>query len=99
MISNRFHGVTSKFNVELVDETLPYADNVLPAEVILVFILAGIEALRLFFGKYKLKQIIKNYGYISHNESISSVFFFIFHCHILSLHWCKRIKFRKDWFV
>lgn len=52
MISNRFHGVTSKFNVELVDETLPYADNVLPAEVILVFILAGIEALRLFFGKY-----------------------------------------------
>lgn len=78
MISNRFHGVISKFNVELVDETLPYADNVLPAEVILVFILAGIEALRLFFGKYKLKQIIKNYGYISHNESISSVFFLFF---------------------
>lgn len=45
-------GVTSKFIDELVDETLPYADNVLPAEVILVFILAGIEALRLFFGKY-----------------------------------------------
>lgn len=44
--------MTSKFIDELVDETLPYADNVLPAEVILVFILAGIEALRLFFGKY-----------------------------------------------
>lgn len=33
------------------NETLPYADNVLPAEVILVFILAGIEALRLFFAQ------------------------------------------------
>ncbi|XP_022294102.1 transmembrane protein 216-like [Crassostrea virginica] len=33
------------------NETLPYADNVLPAEVILVFILAGIEALRIFFAQ------------------------------------------------
>ncbi|KAJ8315020.1 hypothetical protein KUTeg_007170 [Tegillarca granosa] len=32
-------------------ETLPYAENVLPAEVILVFILAGIEALRIFFAQ------------------------------------------------
>ncbi|XP_048766778.1 transmembrane protein 216-like [Ostrea edulis] len=32
-------------------ENLPYADNVLPAEVILVFILAGIEALRIFFAQ------------------------------------------------
>lgn len=30
---------------------MPYADGVLPAEVILVFILVGIEALRLFFGR------------------------------------------------
>jgi len=32
-------------------ETLPYANGVLPAEIILVFILAAIEALRLFFGE------------------------------------------------
>ncbi|KAL4233582.1 hypothetical protein ACF0H5_008263 [Mactra antiquata] len=32
-------------------ETLPYANGVLPAEIILVFILAGIEALRLFFAR------------------------------------------------
>ncbi|XP_052244333.1 transmembrane protein 216-like isoform X1 [Dreissena polymorpha] len=32
-------------------ETLPYANGVLAAEVILVFILAGIEALRLFFAR------------------------------------------------
>jgi len=38
-------------NVFVSGETLPYADNVLVAEVILVFVLAGIEALRLFFGK------------------------------------------------
>jgi hypothetical protein len=35
----------------ITGETLPYANGVLPAEVCLVFILAGIEALRLFFGK------------------------------------------------
>ena len=35
----------------ITGETLPYATGVLPAEVCLVFILAGIEALRLFFGK------------------------------------------------
>ncbi|CAL1540302.1 unnamed protein product, partial [Lymnaea stagnalis] len=32
-------------------ETLPYATNVLAAEVILLFLLAMVEALRLFFGK------------------------------------------------
>ncbi|KAK0052573.1 transmembrane protein 216 [Biomphalaria pfeifferi] len=32
-------------------ETLPYATNVLAAEVILLFLLAIVEALRLFFGK------------------------------------------------
>ena len=32
-------------------ETLPYADGVLPAEIILLIVLAAIEAFRLFFGK------------------------------------------------
>ncbi|KAL5010936.1 hypothetical protein ScPMuIL_013241 [Solemya velum] len=32
-------------------ESLPYATNVLPAEIILVFILAGLEALRIFFAR------------------------------------------------
>ncbi|XP_060069668.1 transmembrane protein 216-like [Ylistrum balloti] len=32
-------------------ETLPYADNVLLAEVILLFVLAAIEALRIFFAQ------------------------------------------------
>ncbi|KAK3734948.1 hypothetical protein RRG08_038972 [Elysia crispata] len=32
-------------------ETLPYASNVLAAEVILLFLLAAVEALRLFFGR------------------------------------------------
>ena len=32
-------------------ETLPYADGVLPAEIILLFVLAAIEAFRLFFGE------------------------------------------------
>ncbi|XP_052087805.1 transmembrane protein 216-like [Mytilus californianus] len=32
-------------------ESLPYAENVLPAEVILVFLLAAIEALRIFFAQ------------------------------------------------
>ncbi|XP_064618148.1 transmembrane protein 216-like [Liolophura sinensis] len=32
-------------------ETLPFPSSVLAAEVILLFILAGIEALRLFFGQ------------------------------------------------
>ncbi|XP_071113905.1 transmembrane protein 216-like [Haliotis cracherodii] len=32
-------------------ETLQYATNTLAAEVILVFLLAGVEALRLFFGQ------------------------------------------------
>ncbi|KAK3098595.1 hypothetical protein FSP39_021085 [Pinctada imbricata] len=31
-------------------ETLPYPQNVLPAEIILLFILTGIEALRIFFA-------------------------------------------------
>ncbi|XP_076466464.1 transmembrane protein 216-like isoform X2 [Babylonia areolata] len=32
-------------------ETLPFADGVLAAEIILVFLMAGVELLRLFFGK------------------------------------------------
>lgn len=32
-------------------ETLPYASNVLAAEIILLFLLAAVEALRLFFGR------------------------------------------------
>uniref|UniRef100_A0A0B7A0W5 Transmembrane protein 216 n=1 Tax=Arion vulgaris TaxID=1028688 RepID=A0A0B7A0W5_9EUPU len=32
-------------------QTLPYASNVLAAEIILLFILAIVEALRLFFGR------------------------------------------------
>ncbi|GFR59253.1 transmembrane protein 216 [Elysia marginata] len=32
-------------------ETLPYASNVLAAEVILLFLLAAVEAPRLFFGR------------------------------------------------
>merc|ERR1711860_225523 len=32
-------------------ETLPYASNVLAAEIILLFLLAAVEAFRLFFGK------------------------------------------------
>lgn len=39
-------------------ETLPYATNTLAAEVILVFLLAGVEALRLFFGKYHSTTIL-----------------------------------------
>ncbi|KAK7107595.1 transmembrane protein 216-like [Littorina saxatilis] len=32
-------------------ETLPFADGVLAAEIILVFLMAGVEILRIFFGK------------------------------------------------
>lgn len=32
-------------------ETLPYADGVLPAEIILLLVLAAIEAFRLFFAR------------------------------------------------
>ncbi|KAK6171497.1 transmembrane protein 216 [Patella vulgata] len=32
-------------------ETLPFASNTLAAEIILVFLLAGLEGLRLFFGR------------------------------------------------
>lgn len=32
-------------------ETLPFADGVLAAEIILVFLMAGVEALRIFFGQ------------------------------------------------
>ena len=36
----------------VLGETLPYASNALAAEVALVFILSGVEALRLCMGMY-----------------------------------------------
>ena len=35
-------------------ETLPYASNVLAAEIILLFLLGIVEALRLFFGEFHI---------------------------------------------
>ena len=40
------------FNSFCAGETLPFGNGVLAAEIILVFLMAGIEMLRLFFGKY-----------------------------------------------
>ena len=38
------------FAISIIGQLLPYPSGVLAAEIILLFILAGLEVLRIFFG-------------------------------------------------
>lgn len=40
-----------KLKIEILAETLPYPKYTLPAELVLLFVITGVEAIRNFFGK------------------------------------------------
>ena len=51
--------VQNGLQFSVTGETLPYPRGVLGAEVVLLFILAGLEAIRIFFGSFH--NIIMNF--------------------------------------